>query len=116
MLVHRIDQDWYRLLDGIENSMDNKNTIKIRKQLRDSLVTATPIFAAKLYFLSDEFSLVDCALAPLLWRLSMLGIDLPDQSSPIRSYANRLFERKAFQDSLSDQEKEYSSFLELMTA
>lgn len=111
MLVHRIDQDWFQLLDEIEKSAERKNA-KAKKQLRDSLVAAIPVFAAKPYFLSDEFSLVDCTVAPLLWRLSVLGIDLPRQAEPIKAYANRLFERDAFQASLSEQEREYANYVE----
>jgi RNA polymerase-associated protein len=108
MMVHRIDQDWYSLLDEIERAPDRK-AAKPRKMLRESLIAAIPVFAAKLYFLSDEFSLVDCAIGPLLWRLPMLGIELPKQAEPIKSYAARLFERDGFQQSLSEQEREYSS-------
>ncbi len=111
MMVHRIDQDWYSLLDEIER-MPDKKAAKPRKMLRESLIAAIPVFAAKLYFLSDEFSLVDCAIGPLLWRLPMLGIDLPKHADPIKSYAARLFERDGFQQSLSDQEREFSSFIE----
>ena len=65
-----------------------------------------PVFAAKPYFLSDEFSLVDCAIAQLLWRLSSAGIELPKQADAIRQYAGRLFQREGFQASLTDQEKD----------
>lgn len=106
MLVHRIDQDWYSLLDEIDRSADKKS-LKPRKLLKESMLAAVPVFAAKPYFLSDEFSLVDCALAPLLWRLASVGIDLPKQADPIRQYASRLFQREGFQASLSDQEREY---------
>ena len=111
MLVHRIDQDWYSLLDEIEKSADKK-AAKPKKMLRESLVSAIPVFSAKPYFLSDEFSLVDCTLAPLLWRLPMLGIDLPKQADVIKAYAARLFEREGFQASLSDHEREYASAIE----
>jgi RNA polymerase-associated protein len=56
--------------------------------------------------LGDEFSLVDCSLAPLLWRLPHWGIELPRQARPILDYADRLFERKSFQLSLTDQERD----------
>lgn len=112
MLVHRIDQDWFQLLDEIDKAPDNKRKAKPLKQLRDSLTAAIPVFAAKPYFLSDEYSLVDCALAPLLWRLTHLGVSLPRQADPIKSYANRLFEREAFQASLSEREREYANFAE----
>ena len=105
MLVHRIDQDWYSLLSEITLSQEKKAT-KPRKMLKESMLAAVPVFAAKPYFLSDEFSLVDCALAPLLWRLSSAGIELPKQADAIRQYAGRLFQREGFQASLTDQEKD----------
>jgi RNA polymerase-associated protein len=116
MLVHRIDQDWYSLLDEIEKSADKKGAVKAKKMLRESLIAAIPVFAAKPYFLSDEFSLVDCALAPLLWRLPALGIDLPKQAEAIKTYAQRLFGRDGFQSCLSEQERELSAASELLSA
>ena len=97
MLVHRIDQDWYSLLDEIEKSADKK-AAKPKKMLRESLVSAIPVFSAKPYFLSDEFSLVDCTLAPLLWRLPMLGIDLPKQAEviPVASVDTAPFLQQVF--------------------
>lgn len=115
MLVHRIDQDWYSLLDEVDKSADKK-ALKPKKALKDSLVAAAPLFAAKPFFLSDEFSLVDCALGPLLWRLESLGIEMPKQADAIKSYANRLFEREGFQASLSDQERELCSPADTVTA
>jgi RNA polymerase-associated protein len=115
MMVHRIDQDWYSLLDEIERTPDKK-AAKARKMLRESLIAAIPVFAAKLYFLSDEFSLVDCTIGPLLWRLPMLGVDLPKQAEPIKFYAARLFEREGFVQSLSEQEREFSSFIDAAPA
>lgn len=115
MLVYRIDQDWYQLLDEIERSTDKKNA-KARKLLRESLIAAAPAFATKPYFLSDEFSLIDCTLAPLLWRLPALGIDLSKQAEAIKIYAQRLFDRDAFQASLSEQERDLTPFVEPLTA
>lgn len=115
MLVHRIDQDWYSLLDEIEKS-GQKGDLRARKLLRESLIAATPAFGAKPYFLSEEFSLVDCAIAPLLWRLAWLGIDLPRQSDVIPRYAARLFERPAFRASLSDFERELPLTFEAVSA
>ena len=115
MLVHRIDQDWYSLLEEIESSGE-KSTMRARKLLRESLIAATPAFEAKPFFLSEEFSLVDCAIAPLLWRLASLGIDLPRQSDVIRRYASRLFERPAFQASLSEYERELPVTFEALSA
>lgn len=106
MVVHRIDHDWYSLMRDIE-SLPEKKAVKPRKMLRESLILAAPVFAAKLFFLSDEFSMMDCTIAPLLWRLPVLGIDLPKQAEPVKAYAARLFEREGFQLSLSDEERDY---------
>ena len=109
MLVHRIERDWYSLMDQIEGS-DEKTTFLLRKQLRESLIAASPAFSAKPFFLSEEYSLVDCYLAPLLWRLGSLGIDLPANCGMLQRYAQRLFERDAFQSSLSAHERDLPAF------
>jgi RNA polymerase-associated protein len=107
MVIKRIDQDWYQMLDEILNSGEKKSA-RAKKLLRESLLTAAPIFAARLFFMSDEFSLIDCAIAPLLWRLPSLSIDVSTHNDVINGYAQRLFKRPAFRRSLSDAEKEMS--------
>lgn len=109
MLIKRIDQDWYTLLDEILNSGEKKSA-RAKKMLKESLLSAVPVFAARPYFMTDEFSLIDCALAPLLWRLPSLGIDLPGQTDPIKAYAERIFQREAFQASLSNAERDMTGF------
>ncbi|WP_305909088.1 glutathione S-transferase N-terminal domain-containing protein [Methylomarinum sp. Ch1-1] len=108
MLIKRIDQDWYQLLDEILNSGEKKSA-RAKKMLRESLLAAAPVFESHPYFMSDEYSLIDCAMAPLLWRLPSLGIDIASLGKGITAYANRLFSRKAFQESLSPQEKEMAA-------
>ncbi len=105
MLIKRIDQDWYQLLDEIQNSGEKKSA-RAKKMLKESLLAAAPVFDANPYFMSEEYSLIDCAIAPLLWRLPSIGIDITMLGKGITTYANRLFTRKAFQDSLSNLEKE----------
>lgn len=105
MLIKRIDQDWYQLLDEILNSGEKKSA-RAKKMLRESLIAASPVFESHPYFMSEEYSLIDCAMAPLLWRLPSLGIDINALGSGLTNYANRLFSRPAFQESLSDAEKE----------
>lgn len=105
MIIKRIDQDWYQLLDEYLTSGEKKSA-KAKKMLRESLISATPIFEAQPYFMGSEYSLIDCTMAPLLWRLPSLGIDINSLSPAIVSYANRLFSREAFQLSLSEEEKE----------
>ncbi len=74
--------------------------------LRESLLAAAEVFAAKAFFLSDEFSLVDASIAPILWRLPHYGVELPAQAEPIVKYAERLFERPSFRNSLTELEQE----------
>ncbi len=105
MLIKRIDQDWYHLLDEILNSGEKKSA-RAKKMLKESLIAATPVFESQPYFMSDEYSLIDCTMAPLLWRLPSLGIDINSLSPAIAAYAERLFAREAFQLSLSEEEKE----------
>ena len=78
---------------------------KARKQLLESLLAGTPIFAAKNYFLSSEFGMVDALWAVLLWRLPVMGIQLPASAKPIQKYAERLFSRPAFSLSLTPAER-----------
>jgi len=104
-LRYRVLRDLYSLVK--ELSSDNEITIaNARKELRDNLTAIAPAFLQKPYFMSDEYSLVDCCLAPLLWRLDHYGIKLPVSAKQISEYADRLFERDAFKISLSERESE----------
>jgi RNA polymerase-associated protein len=97
------------LVDVILKGKDDSKVVeKARKDLRDSLLSIAPIFAEMPFFLSEEFTLVDCCLTPILWRLPSLGVQLPQtkQSKPLLDYMDRMFEMPAFQASLSDQETE----------
>ncbi|SEG70957.1 stringent starvation protein SspA [Marinobacterium lutimaris] len=108
LFVHRIQKDWCDQADVIlAGKASDAEVEKARKELRDGLVAVSPIFAEKPFFMSDEFSLVDCCIAPLLWRLPIMGIELPEaQCKPLIAYMDRLFERESFQASLSDAERE----------
>lgn len=105
LMMYRIERDWFALLDKIR-SEDDKVAKAARAELKDGLVSLTPVFAETPYFLSEDFTLVDCCLAPLLWRLPALGIDLQRGAKAIQEYAERLFERDSFQVSLSETERE----------
>lgn len=105
LMLHRIEQDLYTQLHTALNAGE-KAAAKAKKEIRESLVVISPIFEQKPYFLSDEFTLVDCALAPLLWRLPSLNIALPKQASAMQAYAERIFARESFQESLSEAERE----------
>jgi RNA polymerase-associated protein len=104
LALHRIEKDWYSLLSDMEKG--EKTAAKARKALRDSLTASAEVFAAKPFFLSDDFSLVDASLAPILWRLKYYRIELPPQAKPVLDYAERLFARESFQASLTEAERE----------
>lgn len=102
-MMHRIEQDWYDLMLKIKN---NEQVEEAREFLLDSLVQLEPVFADKPYFLSEEFSLLDCALAPLLWRLPQLGVEVPLNAKGLHAYMQRLFKRDSFQSSLTEVERQ----------
>jgi RNA polymerase-associated protein len=106
LALFRIEMDWYQLAEQFEAEGERKLATKSRKMLRDSILASVDLFSAKKYFLSDEFSLVDCSIAPILWRLPVYGIELGSQSEPIEMYMKRVFERRSFQDSLTELEQE----------
>ncbi|MGQ0835885.1 MAG: glutathione S-transferase N-terminal domain-containing protein [Gammaproteobacteria bacterium] len=106
LALYRIERDWYTLSHQIEQEPDKKQTLKLKRILRDTVLQSNDLFKVKPFFLSDEFSLVDATIAPILWRLPYYDIDLPPQAQPIMKYANLIFSRPAFRDSLSDAEQE----------
>jgi len=107
LLMHRIQRDWCALVDVIlePRSKDSART-QARKELRESLTGVSPLFAEMACFMSEEQSLVDCCLLPILWRLPVLGIELPRQAKPLLDYMERQFAREAFRVSLSAVERE----------
>ena len=102
---YRVMRDLYKLIDDIENGSDS-NAAAARKTMRDNFTSLTPMFTQKPYFMSDEYSLVDCCMAPLIWRLNFWGIKLPASTRALVHYGERLFSRTAFKDSLSVHERE----------
>lgn len=112
-LIHRIERDWCGHVDAILAGTEKEASLtKRRKELRESLIAVSPIFIEKPFFMNEEFTLVDCAVAPILWRLPVLGLDLPaKQCKAMLEYAERMFDRDSFQASLSEQEREIRSLL-----
>jgi RNA polymerase-associated protein len=106
--IHRIEKDWCTLMDTIIASPDTKKAENGRKELKESIVGISDIFAEMPFFMSEEFTLVDCCLAPMFWRLPQLDISVPNnrQTKPLLAYFDRLFERESFQESLTDLERE----------
>ena len=108
LFMYRVERDWCSLVDTIIHSSDAGAVAVARRDLGDSMAELSPIFAEKPYFMSEEFTLVDCCIAPILWRLPALGVDLraTKQTKPLFNYMDSLFGREAFQESLSIQERE----------
>ncbi|MBL4834072.1 MAG: glutathione S-transferase N-terminal domain-containing protein [Pseudomonas sp.] len=107
LLMFRVQRDWCGLVDTISNpKTPAAAATKARKELRESLIGVAPVFAEMPYFMSEEFSLVDCCIAPILWRLPVLGVELPKQAKPLLDYMDRIFQREGFLASLSAAEKE----------
>jgi stringent starvation protein A len=107
--MYRIQRDWCVLVDPLMAGKGSAAQLETaRKNLRDSLVSIAPIFGEKPYFMSDEFTIVDCVVTPILWRLPTMGIVLPKNKStkPLLDYRDRLFERESVAASFSEQEKE----------
>ncbi|APZ43553.1 glutathione S-transferase N-terminal domain-containing protein [Acidihalobacter ferrooxydans] len=106
LLMYRIERDWYTLIRQFSGA-DKKTQTKLRKRLRESLLTSTPLFMeARPYLFGEEFSLVDCSVIPVLWRLEHYGVQLPPAASAITDYARRMFARPAVRSSLSEVERD----------
>jgi RNA polymerase-associated protein len=106
LALYRIERDWYTLAEKIEEAAERKQSTRARKILQESIVASSEVFAAKKFFLSDEFSLVDCSIAPILWRLPEYEIELSGAVQPIQRYMDEVFSRRSFQESLTDLELE----------
>ncbi len=113
LLLYRIDRDWCGQIAEIESTThesgkkQQKAAEKAREQLRDSLTALAPLFSHYPFFMSDEVTVLDCAIAPILWRLPHLGIELPKTAAQAtRDYALRLFARPSFVLSLTEDERE----------
>lgn len=116
--IWRFEQDWLKLADIMlrhPDTFDSKANKLAQKQLKDTLISLTPLFQHFPYFMSETFTILDCMLAPIFLRLKSMGIDLPAQHCrPILLYIQRIFSRPAFVKSLTLQEKNrYGDYLKL---
>ncbi|NBB92738.1 MAG: stringent starvation protein A [Gammaproteobacteria bacterium] len=106
LAMYRINRDWVESAKIIETSSGQKKVAAARKQLRESLIASDDLFSLKSFLLSDELSLVDCALVPLLWRLPAYDVDLTAKKAPnIVRYMERMFGRDSFKRSLTEAER-----------
>ena len=97
LFMYRVERDWCSLVDTILHSSDAGAVAVARRDLGDSMAALSPIFAEKPYFMSEEFTLVDCCIAPILWRLPALGVDLraTKQTKPLFNYMDERPSRRA---------------------
>ena len=102
--LYRFEQEMFAHIPAIEKGTP-KQADKSRQTIRDSLTQIAPVFAKQKYMLGEEFSMLDVAIAPLLWRLDHYGIQLGKQAAPLMKYAERLFSRPAYIDALTASEK-----------
>jgi len=106
LVLFRIERDWYPVAEKIIESDDRRVLNRARKELRESILSSIEVFAAKDFFLGDDFSLVDSTIAPILWRLPSFGIELSGRARPIHRYMQKVFERPPFRESLTELEQE----------
>tara|TARA_B100000965_G_C19328162_1_gene641772 strand:- start:42 stop:680 length:639 start_codon:yes stop_codon:yes gene_type:complete len=109
LFIERIERDWCGIFDDlIEGKLSAAKAKKARAELKSHILGMSQILKEKPYFMSDEFSLIDCCIAPILWRLPLIDIELKKdaKSKPIYAYMERVFTKKCFIDSLSELEKD----------
>jgi RNA polymerase-associated protein len=103
LFLHNFEEQLFSHIADIEK--ETKNAAKARAAIRDGLTMIAPIFTKQSYMLGEEFSMVDVAIAPLLWRLNHYGIELPKQAAPLLKYAERIFSRPAYIEAMTPSEK-----------
>ncbi len=104
LFLFRFEQELFSHVHSIEKG-SQKTAEKARQLIRESLIQIAPVFTRQKYMLGDEYTMLDVAIAPLLWRLDHYGIQLPKQAAPLMKYAERIFSRPAFIDALTPSEK-----------
>ena len=103
LALNEIEHNWYsKYVGAYNNEVLDDNFVT---EIKNYFLEIAPLIKKK-FFMSDDFGLVDCSIAPLLWRLKSLDFDLAENNKVIADYSERIFEREAFQDSLTETEKE----------
>ncbi len=105
LMIYRCQRDWFSKLRHYDENNTKPDTA-LRKIISQDLTILAPYLSTEQFWLGEDFSLADCFIAPLLWRLNHYGIELPVSTRAIRAYKNRLFSRPSFQSSLSSLERE----------
>ncbi|MEO8418955.1 MAG: glutathione S-transferase N-terminal domain-containing protein [Methylophilaceae bacterium] len=104
LFLHNFEEQLFSHIGDIESG-NTKTADKARTIVRDNLAQIVPLFSKQQYILGDEFSMLDVAIAPMLWRLGHYGIELPKQAAPLLKYAERIFSRPAYIEAMTPSEK-----------
>ena len=104
LFLHRFENELYSHIHALEQGAQ-KVSDKARQAVSDNLMQIAPVFVKQKYMLGDEFSMLDVAIAPLLWRLDHYGIQLDKEAAPLMKYAERLFSRPAYSEAMTPAEK-----------
>ena len=102
-LLFTMEQELFSHIDAVEKNL--KSADKARGHIRDRLIELAPMFNKQKFLLGEDFSMLDVAIAPLLWRLDHYGIEMPKTTAPLMKYAERIFSRQGFIDALTPTEK-----------
>jgi len=109
LFLFNFERELFAYVQQLERRDQTRDNTKVladaRQQIRDRLTQLTPIFIKNKYMLGDDFSMLDVAIAPLLWRLDHYGIDMPKTAAPLLRYAERIFSRPAYIEALTPSEK-----------
>jgi RNA polymerase-associated protein len=112
LFIQRIQKDWCEMFDNLVSAkLSDSELKKTRQEFKSQIIALSPILKEKPFFMSEEFSLVDCCIAPILWRLPLIGIELQKdtKTKPIYEYMQRIFTKSCFIKSLSELEREIRS-------
>jgi stringent starvation protein A len=104
LFLYRFEKELFSQIDNLDSASQQKSD-KARQIIRDNLVQIAPVFTKQKFMLGDEFSMLDVAIAPLLWRLEHYQITMPKQAAPLLKYAERMFTRQGFIDAMTPSEK-----------
>ena len=112
LFIKRVERDWCEKFDLLlKGDLSDSQSRKSKQEFKSQILSLSPILKEKQYFMSDDFSLVDCCIAPILWRLPLVGIELPKdtKTKPIYEYMQKVFTRPCFIESLSELERDIRS-------
>ena len=112
LFIQRVEKDWCETFDNlIKGDLNDSQTKKAKQEFKSQILALSPILKEKPFFMSEDFSLVDCVIAPILWRLPLIGIELQKdtKTKPIYEYMQRVFTKSCFINSLSELERDIRS-------